>query len=82
MTAAVRGFSVGRNRTRDEGQDSPPPAGGKKPTTKIDATLLRRANVVSALRGVKLYDYLMSILRPVIEADYKAIPRQIEADDC
>ena len=42
-------------------------------TTKVDAELARMARTVAAFRGVELYEYLDSVLRAPVAADYRKI---------
>lgn len=40
-------------------------------TTRIDAEIIRKANVVAAFREISTPDYLATILAPIVERDYK-----------
>ena len=55
-------------------------AGEKKTTTKVSDNLMRQARTVAVQRGIDLYDYIDSILRPVIEEDYSEIPERIQKE--
>jgi hypothetical protein len=43
---------------------------GTKTTVKLWEDLARKAKIVAAIRGVDLFDYLDSIIRPVVERDH------------
>jgi hypothetical protein len=45
----------------------------KKTTMKVAPDLLRKARMVSLDKGVDLYDYIDTLLRAVVEADYRAM---------
>lgn len=44
---------------------------GKKTTVKVWEDIAHKAKIVAAIRGVDLFDYLDSVLRPIIERDHK-----------
>lgn len=44
----------------------------KTGSVRIDEELIRMANVVSAIRGVSVPDYLNGLIRPAIERDYRS----------
>lgn len=41
-------------------------------TARFDETIIRMANIVSAIRDMSTPDYLTSILKPIVERDYQA----------
>jgi hypothetical protein len=65
MTAGLKEPNVSKKKRPPEGAG--PPA---KTTTKVEAGLLRKANIVAIHRGLDLYDYLDGVLRPAVERDY------------
>ena len=46
------------------------PAEGRKVTVKLWEDVARKAKIVAAIRGVDLFDYLDSIVRPAVERDH------------
>jgi hypothetical protein len=60
------GANVARKRKK-EGQGPAP----KLTTAKVEEALLRRAKVVATLRGLDLHAYLDSLLRPLVDRDYR-----------
>ena len=57
---------LGRTMSRRKTEKSPRP----RVTTNVDPGILRKAKIVATDRRVEMFDYLDSILRPVIERDY------------
>jgi hypothetical protein len=67
MTVATLGKPMARKRGGTP---------GKKVTVKVPEDLHRKMGVLAAHRGIDLYDYLASIIRPVVERDYARMIRE------
>lgn len=64
-----------QNMAKKKAGDEQPPK--KNPTTtKIDAELLRQAKTVAAFRGIDLFEYLDTIIRAQVGADYRQVVRE------
>jgi hypothetical protein len=70
MVTAMRGVGdLGRKK-------NPPDPLGEKTSTKVYAALLRKAKIVATHRVVELFDYLHSLLSPLVEKDYERMIRE------
>jgi hypothetical protein len=64
----------------------PRPVSKKRPagepiTVKLNRELMRKAEAVASFRGVSRQDYLEALMRPLIEADYRAFLREESSRD-
>jgi hypothetical protein len=50
-------------------------------TVKLNRELMRKAEAVASFRGVSRQDYLEALMRPLIEADYRAFLREESSRD-
>jgi hypothetical protein len=70
MTAALREPQMAKRKASKEGE-----APGKT-TVKLAEDVARKARIVAAIRGVDLFDYLDSIVRPIIDRDHERAVRE------
>lgn len=74
MTAAAPAMepaTMAKRRPNGADANQSADSSSEKMTTKIEKGLLKKARIVAITRGIDLFEYLDSVLRPTVEKDHK-----------